>query len=156
MCTAKDRRTIPDAYPVGTSCPYCRISKLRYDLIFEVTTIKKGQVIDSSYSVKNVCAHCFTVCGQEPKMDFLCAKCRQLTPYIEEDFGSELKMFQRLFSKDGEFDDFYRRLISEGLTEGKRYCLPCVYKIWHEYLTNPDSLREELDKPKTEFPLKKF
>jgi hypothetical protein len=30
----------------------------------------------------------------------------------------------------------------------------CVYEIWKEYLRNPESLQEELEKPKKDYPLK--
>jgi hypothetical protein len=144
---------IAATYPGGATCMYCKMSKLRHDLEFQVTTMDKGQVIDSSYSIKNVCAHCFTVCDE--LQNFLCAKCGQVTPYEPEIIGSELKLFERIFSENGKFGDFYKRLISEGLTEGKRYCLPCTYKLWEAYLENPSSLREELEKPKSEFQRKK-
>jgi hypothetical protein len=130
---------------VETGCPYCKVRKLRYDLEFQA---EKGQII------KNVCAHCLTVCGEPPSMDFLCARCGQLTLCIEASSDSEAKMFQRIFSPDPEFSGFYEQLLSGGLKEGKRFCMPCVYKIWQEFLKCPASLQEELEKPKPEYALK--
>jgi hypothetical protein len=87
-------------------------------------------------------------------MDFLCARCGQLTLCIEASSDSEAKMFQRIFSPDPEFSGFYEQLLSGGLKEGKRFCMPCVYKIWQEFLKCPASLQEELEKPKPEYALK--
>ena len=154
MQIARDSGRIAAAYATQKVCPYCKISKLRYDLEFQVATIEKGQGIDSSHAIKNVCAHCMTVCGEPPSMDFLCAQCGQLTLSIEESSDSEAKMFQSIFSKDREFSDFYERLLSGGLKEGKRFCVPCVYRIWQEFLECPISLQEELEKPKPEYALK--
>lgn len=132
------------------------MSKLRYDMEFEVLTLEQKQVFDSSYIVKGICIHCLTVCDQLPKMDFLCAKCGQLTPYMKEDSALERNLFGRLFSSDGKFGDFYQRLTDGGVKLGKRYCLFCVYKIWRGFLEHPDFLSQELEKPKPEFALKKF
>jgi hypothetical protein len=63
-------------------------------------------------------------------------------------------MFQRIFSPDPEFSGFYKQMLSGGLKEGKRFCMPCVYKIWQEFLKCPASLQEELEKPKPEYALK--
>jgi hypothetical protein len=156
MRIARGSGRIAAAYPAETICPCCNISRRRYDLEFQAITIENGQAIDSSYTVKNLCVQCLTVCDELPRMDFLCAKCGQFTTYIQEDFGSELELFRHLFSQDGKFGDFYERLSTEGLKTGKRYCMSCVYKIWHDYLKCPVSLQGELEKPKHEYALKKI
>jgi hypothetical protein len=46
---------IVKAYSVE-NCPYCNMSKLRVDIEFEVLTIEKEQVVDSSFTVQNLCA----------------------------------------------------------------------------------------------------
>jgi hypothetical protein len=130
--------------------------KLRVDVEFEVVTFENGQVIGSSYTLKNLCAHCLTVCNESARKDFLCVRFEQFTPDLEEDepSDSEWSLFQHLFSKDDKFSEFYQKLTVCGLEEGKRYCFRCVYEMWHEYLRNPDSLQEELEKPKKDYPLK--
>jgi hypothetical protein len=154
MQIARDSGKIAASYVTETVCPYCKRSKIRYDLEFQVAAIEKGQVIDSSQTIKNVCTHCLTVCEELPSMDFLCAKCGQLTLYTREDSGaSEQNLFKNLFSGTG-FPDFYEKMILGGLKEGKRFCLPCVYKIWQDYLQCPASLQEEIEKPKPEYELK--
>ena len=137
-------------------CPYCKVSQKRYDLEFQVLSLEKEQPVDSSYTIRNVCAHCFTVCDEPPKMDFFCAKCGQLTAYLEEKTDVEMGLLEKVFcqSKDYRFHDFYEKLLSDGLHKGKRYCLACVYKIWNLYLASPDSLREEIEKPKRDYPFK--
>jgi hypothetical protein len=156
MQLVPDSGKIVNAYSVETNCPYCNISKLRVDMDFEVFTIEKGIVIGSSFTLKNLCAHCLTVCNESARKDFLCTRCEQLTPHIEENepSDSEWSLFQHLFSKDDKFSNFYQKLTVCGLEEGKRYCFRCVYEIWQEYLRNPDSLIEELEKPKKDYPLK--
>jgi hypothetical protein len=98
------------------------------------------------------------VCNESKDEHFLCSECGELAPFIQEKelFDSEWTQFQHLFSNanDSLFGDFYKELIVEGLEKGKRYCLVCLYKIWREYLANPDSLHEELEKPKREYHLK--
>ena len=138
------------------NCPYCNMSKLRWDIEFDSVTVKEEQVIDSSYTVKNVCAHCMTVVDEPPQMNFICAKCEQLTQYTQESSESEWKIFQRLFSyvKEEKFGEFYRQLTAEGLKIGKRYCMSCIYKIWRGFMANPSSLGLELEKPKPNYPLK--
>ena len=86
----------------------------------------------------------------------MCARCEHLTSDIEEDkpSDSERSLFQHLFSKDDKFGVFYQKLMDCWSGEGKRYCFRCVYEIWQEYLRNPDSLQEELEKSKKEYPLK--
>jgi hypothetical protein len=145
-----------NSYSVETNCPFCKASKLRVDIEFEVVTIENGIAVGSSFTVKNLCAHCLTVSNELSRKDFLCARCEQFTPDIEENEpnDSELLLFQHLFSKDTKFGDFYKKLTVCGLEEGKRYCFRCVYEIWHEYLRNHDSLQEEIDKPKKNYPLK--
>ena len=147
---------IVDTYVADINCPWCEMSKLRYNMEFEVLVLEQKQIIDSSYTVKGVCVHCLTVCDELPNMDFICAKCEQLTSYMEEDSGSERELFGRLFSSDSKFGNFYQRLTDEGVNLGKRYCLSCVYKIWLGYLAHPDFLSRELEKPKPEYALKKF
>jgi hypothetical protein len=154
MHIARESGKITDAYSVKEDCPWCKMSKLRYDLEFQVATVEKGKVIDSSYKLHCVCSHCLTVCEEPPAMDFLCAKCGQLTLYTQEDSGQDEKsLFKNLFCGPG-FPDFYQRLLSGGLKEGKRFCLPCVYKLWQDYSICPASLEKELEKPKPEFALK--
>jgi hypothetical protein len=150
------RGKVVKTYDAETSCPYCQVSKLRWDIEFEAATIKDGQAIDSSYAVKNICGHCLTVSDEPEKMDFICAKCDQLTPCIDNESGTERELFQRLFSygKDGKFSDFFQYLTTEGLKKGKRYCMSCVYKVWRGYAANPQSLRLELEKPKPNYALK--
>jgi hypothetical protein len=109
---------IAETYASDLRCPWCEKNKLRYDMAFEVLTLEQKQIFDSSYIVKGICVHCLTVCGQLPKMDFLCAKCGQLTPYTKEDSPSERKLFGRIFSYDGKFDDFYQRLTDDGVKLG--------------------------------------
>jgi hypothetical protein len=67
---------IAKAYAVEANCPWCKMSKLRYDIEFAALALEGKQVIDSSYIVKGICVHCFTVCDELPKMDFVCAKCQ--------------------------------------------------------------------------------
>ncbi len=154
MQLARDSGRITAAYSVETVCPWCKISKLRYNLEFQVATIEKGQIIDSSHLIKNVCSHCLTVCEEPPSMDFLCAKCGQLTLYTQEDPSLiEQSLFKKLFLGTG-FADFYEQLLLGGQKEGKRFCLPCMYKIWQKFLKCPASLQEELEKPKPEYALK--
>ena len=147
---------IAKSYASEIDCPWCKMSKLRYDIEFELLTLEQKQIIDSSYLVKGICVHCLTVCDQLPKMDFVCAKRDQLTTYTQSDSEQEKKLFGHLFSSDGKFGDFYQRLINEGIKAGKRYCLSCVYKIWHGYLANHSFVLDELNKPKPEYELKKF
>ena len=130
---------IAKAYTVETTCPYCNKSKCRWDIEFQSVTVKEEQAIDSSYTVQNICTNCMTVCDEPPEMDFICAKCGQLTPYRSEESDSEWKLFQRLFSYANEekFGEFYRLLVAEGLKVGKRYCMACVYKIWRGFIANP-------------------
>jgi hypothetical protein len=160
MQPMKDMGKIVKSYSEETDCPYCGRSKLRVDIEFEVLTIEKEQVVDSSFTIQNLCAHCLTVCNQSEDEHFLCSRCGQLSPFVEEKeiCDSEWLQFQHLFSdaKDCTFGDFYKELIVEGLENGKRYCLVCLYKIWQEYLTNHDSLQEELAKPKKNYPLKTY
>jgi hypothetical protein len=134
------------------------MSKDRIDIEFEVVTIEKQEVIDSSFTIQNLCAHCLTVCNESKEEHFLCSECGELAPFIKEKelCDSEWSQFQHIFSNanDNIFGDFYKELIVEGLEKGKRYCLVCLYKIWKEYLINPDSLHEKLEKPKKDFALK--
>ena len=150
MQLVPDSGKIANAYSVETNCSFCNISKLRVDIEFEVVTFENGQVIGSNYTINNLCAHCLTLCNENSRKDFLCARCEQLTPVIEENEpnDSERSIFQHLFSKDDKFGYFYQKLAVCGLEEGKRYCFRCVYELWKEYLRNPDSLQEELEKPK--------
>ena len=145
------------SYSSETDCSWCKMSKLRFDLEFQVVTINNGQAVDSSYTIKNICSHCLTVHGEAPKLDFICAKCQHLALFTKEDSDAELNLFENLFSKqkDGIFAVFYDKLISGGIRAGKRYCVPCVYKIWRDYLTNPNMLTEELEKPKISYPVEK-
>jgi hypothetical protein len=156
MKLVPDSGKIANAYSVETNCPFCNVSKLRVDIEFEVVTFENGQAIGSSYTIKNLCAHCLTVCNESSRKDFLCARCEHLTSDIEEDepSDSERSLFQHLFSKDDKFGVFYQKLTKCVLGEVRRYCFRCVYEIWQEYLRNPDSLQEELEKPKKEYPLK--
>jgi hypothetical protein len=156
MQLVPDSGKIVNSYSVETNCPFCNVSKLRVDIEFEVVTFENGQVIGSSYTIKNLCAHCLTLCNEYARKDFLCARCEQLTPDIEEEepSDSERSLFQHLFSKDDRFGSFYQKLTDCELGEGKRYCFRCVYEIWKEYMRNPDSLQEELEKPKKDYPLK--
>jgi hypothetical protein len=143
-------------YTAESSCVWCKMSKLRFDLESQVITIKNGQAVDSSYIIKNLCSHCLTVCDEAPKLDFICAKCRSITLFTKEDSDIELNMFENLFSelKDGKFADFYNKLVAGGKQGGKRYCISCVYKIWRDYLMQPNNLCEELEKPKVNYPPK--
>ena len=158
MQLMKDLGKISKKYNAETNCPYCNMSKLRVDIEFEVVTIEKQQLIDSSFTLQHLCAHCLTVCNESKEEHFLCSECGELAPFIQEKelFDSEWTQFQHIFSNanDNIFGDFYKELIVKGLEQGKRYCLVCLYKIWKEYLTNPDSLHKELGKPKKGFPLK--
>jgi hypothetical protein len=158
MQLMKDMGKISKKYNVESNCPYCSMSKDRVDIEFEVVTVEKQQVIDSSFTIQHLCAHCLTVCNESKDEHFLCSECGELAPFIQEKelCDSEWTQFQHLFSNanDSLFGDFYKELIVEGLEKGKRYCLVCLYKIWREYLANPDSLHEELEKPKREYSLK--
>ncbi len=147
---------IADTYAADIRCIWCEMSKLRYEMEFEVLTLEQKQVIDSIFIIKGICVHCLTVCDQLPKMDFLCAKCGQLTLYTKEDSALERKLFEHLFSSDDKFGDFYQRLTDGGVKLGKRYCLSCIYKIWRRFLEHPDFLSQELEKPKPEYLVKKF
>jgi hypothetical protein len=153
MKLVPDSGKITNAYSADTNCPHCNVSKLRVDIAFEVVTFENGQVIGSSYNIKNLCANCLTICNESSRKDFLCARCENLTSDIEDDQpnDSEKSLFQHLFSKDDKFEVFYQKLTQCGLEEGKRYCFRCVYDIWQEYLRNPDSLQEELEKPKKKY-----
>ena len=162
VATERTMKLVPDSgkivssYTVETNCPYCKISKSRVNLEFEVVNFEDGQAIGSSYTIENLCAHCLTICSEHSRKDFLCARCEQLTPHIEENDQSDYErtLFQHLFSKDEKFGDFYQKLAGCGFEEGKRYCFRCVYEIWQEYLKNPVSLKEELEKPKKDYPTK--
>lgn len=157
MQLVPDSGKIVNTYSVETNCPFCNVSKLQVDIEFEVVTFENGQAIGSSYTIKNLCAHCLTLCNEYSRKDFLCARCEHLTPDIEEEeepSDSERSLFQHLFSKDDRFSAFYQKLADCGLGEGKRYCFRCVYEMWKEYLRNPDSLQEEIEKPKKDYPLK--
>jgi len=147
---------ISRSYTTETACPYCNKSKSRLDLEFQSVTVKEEQVIDSSYTIQNICSNCMTICDDPPEMDFICAKCKQLTPCTAEESASEWRLFQRLFScaNEEKFGEFYRLLVAEGLKVGKRYCLACVFNIWRGFMANPSSLGLELEKPKPNYPLK--
>lgn len=41
---------IADTYAADIRCPWCEMSKLRYEMEFEVLTLEQKQVIDSIYS----------------------------------------------------------------------------------------------------------
>ena len=158
MQLMKDMGKISKKHTAENNCPYCNTTKQRVDIEFEVVTIEKQQAIDSSFTIQNLCAHCLTVCNESKEEHFLCSQCGELAPFIQEKelLDSEWSQFQHLFSNanDNLFGDFYKELIVEGLEKGKRYCLVCLYKIWQEYLTNPDSIHQELEKPKKAYPLK--
>jgi hypothetical protein len=158
MQLMKDMGKISKKYSAETNCPYCNMSNSRVDIAFEVVTIEKQQLIDSSFTIQNLCAHCLTVCNESKEEHFLCSECGELAPFIQEKelCDSEWSQFQHIFSNanDNIFGDFYKELIVQGLEKGKRYCLVCLYKIWQKYLTNPNSLHEELEKPKKEYSLK--
>jgi len=158
MQLMRDTGRIVRTYEADDSCPYCNMSKSRVDVEFEVLTIEEKQVVDSSFTIQGLCHHCLTVCNQTKNEHFLCSKCGNLSPFIQESelFDSEWIQFQHVFSdsNDNKFGDFYKELIVEGLKKGKRYCLVCVYKIWKEYLSNPDYLRAELECPKRDYSLK--
>jgi hypothetical protein len=156
MKLVPDSGKIINTYSVETNCPFCNVSKLRVDVEFEVVSFENGQGIGSNYVIENLCAHCLTICNENSRKDFLCARCDQLTPDIEENepSDSERSLFQHLFSKDDRFSVFYQKLTDCGLEEGKRYCFRCVYEVWKEYLRKPDSLQEELGKAKKEYPMK--
>jgi hypothetical protein len=117
-------------------------------------TVENGQPVESTETVKDICAHCLTVCSQLPRIDFICAKCGQLTLSMETDH-SDWPQFTKIFSKDPKFQEFYVSLLKAGAEEGKRYCLHCLNGLWQRYLANPDVLKRELDAPKHDFSLKK-
>jgi hypothetical protein len=153
MQLARDSGRIIATHEADTKCPCCNTNKPRYDLEFQAATIENGQAIDSNYIIKNLCSNCLTVCDELPNMDFICAKCGQLTTFLQENFSSESELFKRVFSP--EFSDFYQQLSRDGLLAGKRFCMLCTYKIWDDYLKYPDSLHKELEKPKQEYASKK-
>jgi hypothetical protein len=103
----KNGKSIASYYAV-TDCPWGKMSKLRFDLKFQVITINNGQAVDSSYVIKNLCSHCLTICDEMPKVDFVCAKCQRPTLFTQEDSEQELNLFESLFSnrKDGRFAFF--------------------------------------------------
>ena len=153
MQIARDSGRITNSYASDKPCPWCKVGKQRYDLEFQVMTIEKGEAVESTQTLKDICAHCLTVCDELPRIDFLCAKCGQLTISNETD-GSEWKLFLRTISSDVKFEEFYDRLIEGGIQNGKRYCLHCTDKIWQGYLTNSDFLQKVLAEPKPHIPLK--
>jgi hypothetical protein len=154
MQIARDSGRIAVAYTVETICPYCKMSKLRYDLEFQAVSIENGKAIDSSHIIKNLCVHCLTVCDELPNMDFLCAHCGQITTFLHEDFGAELDLFKRVFAPG--FSDFYSRLANDGIQAGKRFCMNCLFKIWNDFQKNPNTLQDELKKSKPDYPPKKY
>jgi hypothetical protein len=153
----KNGRTI-SSYSLETDCQWCKMSRLRFDLEFQVLTINNGQAIDSSYTIKNLCKNCLTICDEEPKMDFICAKCQRLTLFTQEDSDGELNLFENALSNqgNGKFAFFYDKLISDGKQTGKRYCVSCIYKIWRDYLIDPNRLVEEFKKSKIDYPEKEL
>ena len=154
MQIARDSGRIAATYTVETVCPYCKMSKLRYNLEFQAVSIENGLAIDSSHTIKNLCVHCLTICDELPNMDFLCARCGQITTFLHEDFGAESELFKRVFAPG--FSDFYARLANEGVQAGKRFCMGCLFKIWDDFQKNPHSLQDELEKPKPNYPPKKY
>jgi hypothetical protein len=155
MQIARDSGKIACTYAVDSACPWCKTSRLRYELEFQVMSFEGGHTIESSETLKEVCTHCLTLCNAPPRMDFLCAKCGQLTLYSGEPMDSEFELFVKVFSGDSRFKGFYDELIEGGLQEGKRYCLHCLDRLWREYTANPNSLQVELKTPKPHFALKK-
>ncbi len=155
MQIAFDSGRITDDYAVDKNCPWCKMSKLRHDLEFHVVSFERGQAVESTQAIKNVCVHCLTVCDDLPEMDFLCAKCGQLTLFSGESTDSEWKLFTRVMSPDRGFEEFYKQLLEDGLKVGKRFCLNCTNRIWSDYRANSDALEKEMDKPRPDFSLKK-
>jgi hypothetical protein len=155
MLIARDSGRISNAYSVETTCSWCKISKLRYDLEFQVMTIENRQTVESRQLIKNICAHCLTLCDNLPQMDFLCAKCGQLIIFSGERLDSEWSLFTRVIGGSLKFEEFYRRLLKDGALVGKRYCLHCLDRLWRDYKLDPKSLQLELDAPKPYFLLKK-
>ena len=148
MQIVRDSGKLTRVYSVEVVCPWCKASNLRFDLEFNVIYFEDGQTTESKKAVKNVCAHCFTICGELPRMDFLCARCGQLAIHAEADPSSEWALFNKVFAEGYQFEGFYRHLLVEGLQDGKRFCLSCLSQIWRDYLVDRDSLQRELEKPK--------
>jgi hypothetical protein len=153
MQIARDSGRIAKTYSADTNCPWCKKSKLRYDLEFQIMSFENGHTLETNEIIQNLCAHCLTVCDELPRMDFLCAKCGQLTVYSGGSPDSECALFSKVFSGDDKFERFHKQLINDGLAAGKRFCLHCMDRLWRDYLANPDSVQKELEKPKPYFAL---
>ena len=151
MHIARDSGRILKTYTASAACPWCKMSKLRYILEFHVLFLENEQSIESTQTIKDVCTHCLTLCDDLPQMDFLCAKCGQLTIFSGERGDEDWLMFIRVIGDGAKFEEFYRRLLKDGAMVGKRYCLICLERLWRDYKEKPEMLQWEIDTPKTQF-----